>query len=302
LSDKEKISVIIPSLADGARAKLLDRAIESVLSQQEVNAVPIVVVNGNRSDPAVLASMNRRASVRCIDFSGHSLPEARLRGRELVDTPFFAYLDDDDELLPNSIATRLLPMLADEQIDAVVSNGFRDSPSGREITDPNIIRFQSDPLDGLMEVCWLNANGGLFRTKSIGREFFVDLPPVVEWTHIAFKLSQSRNILFLNEPTFVQHVTPRSLYSSREFLVRHPYVLRDMLGWKMPRNIRNKLKQKYIAALHQTSELLCEMGDLRSAWRYHLKSLCHLRGQRYLGYTRHLLRRQLAELGRARTD
>lgn len=294
--------MIIPTLADTARANLLHRAIESVLSQEAVCAVPIIVVNGDCCDPAVLASLINRADVRCFDLSHRSLPEARLKGRELVDAPFFAYLDDDDVLLPNSIATRLRPMLTDEKIDVVVSNGYRDSQDGRELTDPDIGRFQSDPLDGLMETCWLNANGGLFRTKSVGREFFVDLPPVVEWTYIAFRLSQARRILFLNRPTFVQNVTPRSLYSSKEFLLRHPYVLRGMLSWKMPSIVRAKLKRKYVAALHQTSELLCDRGDLRTAWRYHLESICHISGQRYLGYTRHIVWKSLLQLAKRAPD
>ena len=293
-----KISVIIPSLADTARAKLLDRAIDSVLNQEGVTAIPIVVVNGGRHDPSVLEALTRRSDIRCVHFSSGGLPEARLRGRESVDTPFFAYLDDDDELLPNSVATRLRPMLMDEQIDVVVSNGFRDSPNGRVITDPNIERFQSNPLQGLMEVNWLNESGGLYRTRSIGREFFANLPAVVEWTCIAFQLSQSRKIHFLDVQTFIKHDTAQSLSKSKDYHLQHPYVLRDMLRWQMPAAIRTKLKKKYIAALHQTSERLCEMGDLRSAWRYHLQSLCHVSGQRYLGYTRHVVWKHLLRLAK----
>ena len=290
-----RISVIIPSLGDAARAKSLDRAIESVLAQNGVNSIPIVVVNGNRHDPAVLESLLHRTDIRCEHLPFAGLPEARLRGREVVDTPFFAFLDDDDELLPQSLSTRLYPMHLDEEIDVVISNGFRDSPSGRVITDPIIDRFQANPLEGLMETNWLSENGGLYRTRSIGIEFFANLPPVVEWTYIAFQLAQLRNIYFIDVPTFVKHDTLGSLSKSKYYSLQHPYVLRDMLRWRMPEAVRFKLKQKYISALHQTSETLLEMRDFRSAWRYHLESLRYVNGLQFLGYTRHIVQKQFEQ-------
>jgi glycosyltransferase involved in cell wall biosynthesis len=301
LISDHKISVVIPSLADASRAKFLDRSIESVLGQTGVCALPIVVVNGGRHDPLVLESLMRRTDIRCVHFSHGGLPEARLKGRDSVDAPFFANLDDDDVLLPDSLATRLRPMLLDEQLDVVISNGYRESPDGRRITDPNIDRFQSDPLDGLMEVCWLNESGGLFRTQSIGREFFMNLPSVVEWTYIAFQLAQSRKILFLDIPTFIKHDTPDSLSKSIRYEMQHPYVLRDMLRWQMPPAIRAKLKRKYIAALHQTSVTLLERGDFPTAWRYHFESLLRIGGQQYLPFTRHILQQQLAGLAKQKS-
>ena len=289
------ISVIIPSLANSSRAALLERAIGSVLSQEGVRAIPIVVVNGGRHDPVLLDSLKRRTDIRCVHFSYGGLPEARLRGRISVDTPFFANLDDDDELLPNSLVTRLRPMQQDEKIDVVVSNGFRDMGNGRSITDPKINRFQTNPLDGLMEACWLNESGGLFRTETIGREFFENLPPVVEWTYIAFQLAQSRNIHFMDVQTFIKHDTPQSLSKSKEYHLQHPYVLRDMLQRPMPDAIRAKLTQKHVAALHLTSTILLEMGDFRTAWRFHLQSLGHRGGLQYLLYTRHILWQQLIQ-------
>src|SRR5690242_3507174 len=73
------VSVVIPSLAEASRADLIHRAIDSVLAQDDVCAVPIVVVNGGRDDSAVLDSIKRGRDVRCIHFSYGGLPEARLK-------------------------------------------------------------------------------------------------------------------------------------------------------------------------------------------------------------------------------
>lgn len=294
MSGATKISVIIPSLADAARAKVLKRAIGSVLDQERVSAAPIVVVNGGRHDPAVIEWLRSQPGVRLVQFSYGGLPEARLVGREAVDSEFFATLDDDDVFLPHALATRLAPMLADCSIDVVVTNGYRDMLGRRQITDQDILRFQSNPLEGLMETNWLNESAGLFRARSVGREFFTNLPPVVEWTCIAFKLAQSRNIRFLGIPTFVKYVSPGSLSHSVRYTLEHPNVLRGMLDWDMSREVRGLLKRKYVKALHQTSVKMLKRRDYSAAWRYHLKSLMHIQGQRYLGYTRHIVSRHVA--------
>lgn len=295
MNHETRVSVIIASLADRSRAELLERAIESVLTQRGVRAVPIVVVNGGRHDDGVLGALKRNPDIRCIHFSHGGLPEARLKGREAVDTPFFAYLDDDDELLPGSIEVRHQPMLADDSIDVVVSNGFRISAAGqRTITDTNIDRFQKDPLRGLLEGNWLNESGGLFRTATVGLEFFAGLPPVVEWTYIAFQLAQRRKICFINEQTFIKHDTLASLSKSQEYLLQLPSVLLRILELPMPDDVRENVKRMYVSALHNLSMWFLEIGEFRSAWIFHLKSATHMAGWRYLPYTRHILWQQLA--------
>jgi glycosyltransferase involved in cell wall biosynthesis len=296
LSAETKISVLIPSLADTARAALLDRAIASVLKQEGVDATPTVVVNGARRDPNVIAWLKRQSAVGLVELPFNcGLPEARLAGRDAVDAPFFATLDDDDVFLPHALATRLQPMLADDGVDVVITNGYRDTAGVQELTDPHIERFQSDPLEGLMESNWLNGDGGLFRTSSIGREFFVDLP-VIEWTHVAFKLAQSRKIRFINTPTFINYRQPNSSSQSKRYSLERPHALREMLRWRMPPSIRRQLRQKYVMALHDTSADMLERQDFVAAWGYHLESIAQPGGVRYLGYTRHIILRHLRNL------
>jgi len=300
LASGQPICVIMASRANAARAKHLDRAIESVVSQQGVAATAVVVVNGGAHDDGVIASLKNRPGVRLVELSYGGLPEARLAAREAVDTPFFGTLDDDDVLLPNALATRLEPMLAYARFDVVITNGYRETPAGRELSDPDIARFQAIPLEGLMERNWLNESAGLFRSASIGPEFFAGLPPVGEWTHMAFRLAQSRRILFLDNPTFVKFDSPDSLSHSPSYALKLPGVLEEMLTWEMSDYVRERLLDKYLSALHDTSVNMLQRGDYRTSWRFHLQSLRRPGGRRYLGYTRHILRRQLSSRFRAR--
>lgn len=296
------VSVIIPSRAESSRAGLIERSIASVLEQENVRAVPTVVVNGNSRDKAVVERLDKRRDIRLL-FTDGTLPEARLRGRDAVDTPFFAFLDDDDELLPRSIELRLQPMLSDESVDLVVSNGFRASSAGRIVTNPNICRFQRDPLRALVDTCWLNANAALFRTARIERDYFQNSPPggFLEWTYLAFRLAQTKKIHFIDSQTFVTNDTPDSMSKSALYIRQHPAVLSMILNLPLPKDVRSRMERRYLSALHNASDAFLQAGDFRSAWSYHLKSLSHLTGWQYAPYTRQILWQQLLRL-RATVD
>src|SRR5438128_751035 len=60
------VSIIVPTRALPRRRELLRRALESVLSQVEVRAVPVVVINGPDSDPAVVRELRADRRVRVI--------------------------------------------------------------------------------------------------------------------------------------------------------------------------------------------------------------------------------------------
>jgi glycosyltransferase involved in cell wall biosynthesis len=293
------LSVIIPSLAAGSRAQSIHRAIDSILGQQNVRAIPIVVVNGTRHDPTVLHWLGARRDLRMISIEG-GLVEARSTGRNAVDTPFFAFLDDDDELLPNSVAIRLKPLLEQNSVDVVVSNGFRETESGIIVTNPEIEQCQRDPLRALLDSCWLNSNGGLYRTETVGPEFFVNLPPILEWTYLALQLSASRSIHFLDVQTFLTHNTPQSLSKSKRFLLEEPLVLQRILNLPLPEDLRAGFRRKYANALHKVSMQYLEDDDFRPAWKYHMQSALTRGGWRYLSYTRHIVRKQLANAGKPR--
>lgn len=77
----DDITVVIPTVPP--RAKLLDRAVRSVERQTLPGALVVVETDTDREGPAVV----------------------RNRGVEQVVTPWVAFLDDDDELLPQHLVT-----------------------------------------------------------------------------------------------------------------------------------------------------------------------------------------------------
>ena len=99
-------TVIIPTLAAAERHSLLLRAIESTRRNQSPPLV-LVVINGSRRSPEVIADLRARSGLRVLQLDQASLPAAIEAGRHAVATPFFSFVDDDDEYLPEAVDLRL---------------------------------------------------------------------------------------------------------------------------------------------------------------------------------------------------
>ncbi len=261
-----------------------------MLAQEGIRVDPIVVANGSDCDPDLLGALARRPDIRLLHRDEPGLASAISAGRDRVDAPYFAELDDDDWLLPGGLATRVARMVADPVVDVVVSKGFLRGRSGDVLNLPDIARCAADPLGTLMDQNWLVPCAGLYRTATIPAAFFRAMPAYLEWTYLAVQLALSTRIAFLDTPTFVySEDTPRSLSKSREYSLHQPGAIKRVLQLPVPPPARRRLHRKYVAALHSASMTELRQGQKRAAWRWHLRTLMHPYGWRYLTYTRHLL-------------
>lgn len=282
------ITVIIPTLAQ--RPMELERAIASVTSQHGVEAIPMVVVNGDRYDQDLLARLRLMPSILChqIDIAGVS--NARFVGRQKVETPYFAFLDDDDELLPGSLESRL-DALVRADADVVVTNGYREIDGNRRVIFSRFDDYANDPAVALLEENWLASAGGLFRTATVGEYLLDGLPDFLEMTLLAFLLAQNHTIIRLDRPTFIIHADAANQASqSFRYYAEVPRVLQQMASLTSRRDLRSRLRRRQAAAWHEASERALESGRTLAAWKYHLKSLATGDGLRYLLYTRHIIR------------
>ena len=283
------VSVILPTVAVASRAACLDRALESVLTQAGVRVDPIVVANGPDCDPDVIDALLRRRDIRVLRRREAGLGAAIAAGREIVEAPYFAELDDDDLFLPGALAARVATMEADPTIDATVTSGYLRSARGDVLNVPGISRCAQDPLRAIIDRMWLTPGAGLFRSATIPATYFSGMPPHLEWTYLAVRLALERRMAFLDAPTFVYNAdTPDSLSKSREHVLRQPGALQAVLRMALPPDVRRALRRKYVAALHGASVKDLEQGRKADAWKWHLRTLFHVYGWRYLAYTRHL--------------
>ena len=88
-----------------------------MLAQEGCKIRLIVIVNGAAFDEPLLEEMSSDHRLEVHYLAEANVAAAQRFGRSLVETPYFAFLDDDDEYLPNALRLRLQPMLEDERID-----------------------------------------------------------------------------------------------------------------------------------------------------------------------------------------
>lgn len=284
------ITVIFPTLARAERAEKLRSAIRSVLDQEGVRAVPLVVINGTGRDPDLVRELvaDRRIRVLTIEESG--IPAAFLAGRAAVDTPYYSGLDDDDLLLPGALALRIGALQGRPEMDAVVTNGYRRDKLGDtlHVTDP--AQVQRDPLRSLLVRNWLLPGSWLGRTDRIGLDVFVDMPRYLECTYLALRLASTGRMFFLNHPTVVWHThDPSSASKSWEFQLGVVSALRRILTLELPPYLRAGIRRKIAGACHSLANRYRRKGNWDEAWRWHLRSLREPGGWRYIPFSRHLL-------------
>lgn len=285
-----RIDVIIRTLAEARRADSLRRAIRSIRNQQGVTARPIVVVNGDRFDPVLVTELRAMPEIRLVRIPG-GLRDSMLEGRRLVDAPFFAFLDDDDVLLPGGLAARLAPLLADPTVDLSVGNGWEVGHGRRVMAIPDMPAVRSDPLNALLSANWLHNCAGTFRAAAFPLSWLDDLIDEYEWTWIAFKSAgEGRRIAFVDAMTFLYTAdSPGSASKQERWMRWEDRLYGHLRDLPLPAPVHAALRRRHGAALHALSDLFRRRGALGLAWRYHLCSLLKPGGVRYLAYSRRLL-------------
>lgn len=269
----EQIDVIIPTVCDTKRGPLLLRAIESVVSQDGVHAVPVVVVNGSRFDPVWLARLAQRDDIRLIQIPDPNLFRARRVAFETIRTTYFATLDDDDVFLPGALARRLAAIESEPGIDWVVTNGVFVGPEGEAPFIFDVAATRRDPYGTLLDYCWLCSAGNLIRTAAVAPDTF-DAIRSMDLTYIAFRLlAERKRVLFVDESTFRYFFYSDSTSKQDSYNLPAAEAIRVMMDLPVPRWVRRGLAAKYRRAMHDVASYYYRHGRMRDAWLAHLQSL-----------------------------
>lgn len=286
----DQVSVIVPTMAERGRFEAIQRCVNSIRNSSSERLPIIAVVNGLRSAPEVVEWLGRQDDIKLIKESTPSAPNAVRAGREVVETPFFSTLDDDDEYLPGSTDRKLAALLNEPDAALVVANGFRSLNGKDELLYAHLARVPSDPLGTLFETNWLASCNALYRSDRVMPELFRDFHPYAEWTWLAYRLVMSgKKVIVLEDPCFRYHLTPQSLSQSGAYRDAYPALFERMLAHSPPARIRRLIRRKLSAALHDHSIALLQAGRRGEAVAAHLRSLFLPGGSRYLTFTRRLL-------------
>jgi glycosyltransferase involved in cell wall biosynthesis len=129
MNDSPKISVVIPTYN---RAKVVPKALESVFSQTFSPAEIIVVDDGSKDDTrGVLASYGNR--IKAISQENGGLSAARNTGILAASSEWVAFLDDDDEYVPERLEIASQTIRVHGDIDVHATNTALVNSDGSEL-------------------------------------------------------------------------------------------------------------------------------------------------------------------------
>jgi glycosyltransferase involved in cell wall biosynthesis len=288
------VTVVIPTLARRERASHLLRAIDSVQRQQGVRAVPLLVINGDRRDAELVRALHTDPRIRVIEHAQSGLPDALRAGCRAVDAPWFATLDDDDQLLAGALELRLRTLLEHDACDVVVTNGYRhvDGVNIRHVPDGAEVAV--DPLRALLRANWLLPGSWLARSDRVGEELFDGMPRYLECTFLGARFATAYRMCWLDTPTVVYaEDSPLAESKSREYLLGQVAALRSLLALDLPDDVRHDLRARIVDACHTAANGELNAGRTREAWRWHAATLREPGGWRHISFARHLLRASL---------
>jgi glycosyltransferase involved in cell wall biosynthesis len=199
------VSIIVPI---HNRASRLMQAVESVRLQTYPRWELVLVDDGSTDHSgdviASLAAEDERI-VSVIHESNQGAQAARNSGLRAATGDVVAFLDSDDEWLPNSLAIRMATLGGRDDV-IVHSDCIRRSKTGDE-------RFFVPPLTGRVYAELLRRPGPLFQTLLAYRDCFeaidlldVNIGAYQEWD-TCIRLAQLFAFAYVDEPTFIYDVT-----------------------------------------------------------------------------------------------
>jgi hypothetical protein len=141
----------------------------------------------------------------------------------------------------------------------------------------------------------------LFRTSTVGEDFFLKPHGYAEWTWLGFQLcAAGLQFRAIESKDYIVHDTPMSLSKSVAYYQSYITLFNRMLAHGAPAWAQERILQKRCAAYHYLSVRALVAGQLKEAAALHIRSLYPFHGLRYAPYGRHILAEAFLSMVRQR--
>ena len=283
-------TVVIASVCDDARGDLLKRACESVRAMASGHDHSIIVVaNGPRVSSQTLMWLESQPDVRVVRLRSGSYPLARRVGAEMAHSEFLAFLDDDDEVLPQTLGLKLAYFREHPEVDVLVTDGFRVNGTTLTRIFPPPEARRADLVETMLHAAW-GAGAFTLRRRNLDLSAFDAEFRHLEWTLTTLELARRYQVGYLDEPTYRYYEdTPGSLWKSAEHIFAAPEVWRRLSKSYAGTPHEAAVRRRFGAMCHNASWEYARRGQTGAAWRLHLASLASPGGWAYLLFSRKLL-------------
>lgn len=254
-----------------------------------------VVANGPRVNSTVLDWLAIQPDVCVIRLRSGSHPLARRVGAELADCEFLGFLDDDDELMPNTLERKIAHFRAHPEVDVLVTDGLRICESTVTRIFPPLEERREDFVETMMHTGW-GACALTLRRQNVDLSAFDAEFRQMEWTLTALQLARRHQVGFLDEPTYRYYeTTPYSLSKSAEHSLAAPEAWSRLSKIYAGTRYEAAVRRRYGSLCHSVASECARQGRMHDAWRLHAESLRSPGGMAFLPFSARLL---VASLGR----
>ncbi|MGA2809756.1 MAG: glycosyltransferase family A protein [Candidatus Acidiferrum sp.] len=260
--------------------RYLERALESVLAQTYRDLCFYAVDDGSTDGTAQILRKYSRRGV--CTYQAHCGPAAaRNRGIRMSQSPFVAFLDADDEWLPNKLEHQVACLKRDPLIGLICS-GCASSEGGR--FGPSFVGTGNLPPQGrlfeqLVRDCFVTTPTVVVRRECLEQVGLFDESLLVsEDFNLWLRIAAQWKIAFVPEILAIRHTRPDSLSLSAdaEVRLRNGVAALEKLASACaelsPRE-REAMKQalavriyRYGSYLLSIGECSASRGELLSAW------------------------------------
>lgn len=258
------VSVIMPTYN---RADLVTRSIESVLAQTHRNLELVVVDDRSKDNTAsVLSCLSAKDSrVRYFLNDGKKgAAGARNTGLAMVQGDYVAFLDDDDEFLPEKI-TRHLEPFQDPEIGAVIT-----ASSGllalAKVGDSQWLEIEFAPQK-LFHPCNVMCRTSVLHDIRFRCNY-------MEWRDLAFQLYQNGTKVVLAEHQLVRiNNTGNSLSSNAAAMIDHALMNAQEYFSYSEGKAEEMIFKHYLANCHKNrANLALKDGEVLKACKHYWAS------------------------------
>ncbi len=262
------VSVIIPAYNS---EKTLSRAIGSALEQ---NSIPleIIVVDDGSTDGTADKVREYGGKVRLIQQENRGAGAARNRGVAEAAGEFIAFLDADDEYLPDRLCKGLEPLLANEKVGMTHCQCILHYPDGNEeISGERFLRMQIFRPERMLNPLYQSTPSATLR-KTVFLELggFDENLKTREDHDLWLRVRERYEEVYVDEPLVRVHLSNSSL-SARQGLESKARDLQEITERALKRQPQYYAPEKdtILANLHWHIGLLMLRSGKRQKARQH---------------------------------
>ena len=264
--EKPTVSVIIPTYN---RAKLLPRAIKSVLNQTFKDFEVIIVDDGSTDNTEEVINEFQKHDKR-IKYIRHEKNKgaaaARNTGIKIAQGEYIAFQDSDDEWLPEKLEKQMKIFESAPAEIGVVYTGLWRMGNSRKVYIPSIKRVQKE---GNIHIELLNRNFIALPTVIIRKECFKKagmfdecFPRFQDW-ELFIRISRVYKFKYIDEPLVNSYFTPISISTDRDAFVKAFNLILEKYHEDFTKDRKILSKHQYLIG-----NFLCQNGDLHQGRDY----------------------------------